>query len=392
MPAGPFPLWSGGLTTVACFAVAGWAARHSRFYRAAIGQVSNGERYGELDGLRAFLAFAVFLTHAASSVVWYRTGVWTWPASIVYTLCGRVPVALFFMITGFLFSHKLMVARRPIAWRRLYLSRLRRLAPLYLFVTATMFVVVGQKTGWVLHVPPAELVQAVIKWLALGVLGHVDLNGLSQAWTLNPAMWTLRYEWIFYALLPLLAILMSMRRFCIVITVVLVLVYGVRVLDAVSINFLFGTALAFIYTRYRSAKSLENPFAAVAALTALCATALPLAQDYGVLQSLLVFPVFVCALYGNRFFGLLSSRPAQVLGLASYSVYLNHGVMLYAGLQLANRLLPVADMDSIVYAGVVLAIGLSTTCMSLLTFQFIEYPFMATRQKVDRVTGGVAEA
>jgi peptidoglycan/LPS O-acetylase OafA/YrhL len=89
---------------------------------------------------------------------------------------------------------------------------------------------------------------------------------------------------------------------------------------------------------------------------------------------------------------MASSRPAQVLGLASYSVYLNHGVMLYAGLQLANRLLPVADMDSIVYAGVVLAIGLSTTCMSLLTFQFIEYPFMATRQKVDRVTGAVAEA
>ncbi len=265
------------------------AARHSRFFRVAIGQLGNGGRYGELDGLRAYLAFAVFLTHAASSVVWYRTGAWIWPDSTIYTLCGRVPVALFFMITGFLFSHKLMVSRRPIAWRRLYLSRLRRLAPLYLFVTAVMFVVVGETTGWVMHVPPAELARAAIKWLSLGVLGHVDLNGLAQSWILNPAMWTLRYEWIFYALLPLLALLITIRRFCAVTAVVFILVYGVHVLDAVSVNFLFGTAAAFIYTRYRTLRSLENRFAAIAALAALCATALPFAQDYGVLQSLLVF-------------------------------------------------------------------------------------------------------
>ncbi|MBN3753262.1 acyltransferase [Paraburkholderia sp. Tr-20389] len=384
MQASQFPLWSACLTTVACFMVAGQAARHSRFFRAAIEGLGNGRRYGELDGLRAILAFAVFLTHAASSIVWYRTGAWVWPDSTIYTLCGRVPVALFFMITGFLFSHKLMMSRKPIAWRRLYVSRLRRLAPLYLFVTAMMFVVVGQKTGWVLQVSPAELVRAAAKWLSLGVLAHVDLNGLPQSWLLNTAMWTLRYEWVFYALLPLLALLMTIRRFCAVTAVVLVLVYGVRVLDAVSVNFLFGTAAAFIYARQPTFRNLEKPFAAVAALVTLCATALPFARDYGVLQSLLVFPVFMCALYNNSFFGLLSRPSFQILGLTSYSVYLNHGVVLYAGLQLANRVLPVAQMDAIVYGGVVLAIGLSMTCISLLTFRYIEHPFMANSQGADR--------
>lgn len=243
-----------------------------------------------------------------------------------------------------------------------------------------------------MHVPPAELAWAALKWLSLGVLGHADLNGIPQSWILDPAMWTLRYEWIFYALLPLLALLTTIRRFCALTAVVLVLVYGVHVLGPVSVNFLFGTAAALIYTRYRTLKSLEKQFAALAALAALCATALPFAQDYGVLQSLLVFPVFICALYGNSFFALLSSRPAQILGLASYSVYLNHGIMLYAGLQLVNLVLPVASMNAIVYGGVILAIGLLTTGMSLLTFRFIEYPFMATSQKADQAAGAAAKA
>ncbi|MEM5369045.1 hypothetical protein V4C53_23860 [Paraburkholderia azotifigens] len=101
---------------------------------------------------------------------------------------------------------------------------------------------------------------------------------------------------------------MTIWRFCAVTAVVLLLVYGVQVLDAVSINFLFGTAAAFMYTRRRTFMVLQKPFAALAALAAPGATALPFAQDYGVLQSLLVFPVFMCALYSNSFFALLS-RP-----------------------------------------------------------------------------------
>jgi hypothetical protein len=61
-------------------------------------------------------------------------------------------------------------------------------------------------------------------------------------------------------------------------------------------------------------------------------------------------------------------------------------------LQLLNHVLPVAGMDAIVYGGAVLAIGLSTTYISVLTFRFIEYPFMATSQKVDRAVGAVAKA
>ena len=184
------PLWAGGVAAGVAFAAAALAARRIGFFRAALDatQAAGAPRFGHLDGLRGYLAFAVFLTHAASSAGWYRTGVWTWPDSIVFTLCGRVPVALFFMITGFLFVRKALAARGRLDWTRLYVGRLRRLAPLYLAVTAAIFVVVGQKTGWALREPPATLFVGALKWAGLGVLGHGNLNGLHATALIDPAM------------------------------------------------------------------------------------------------------------------------------------------------------------------------------------------------------------
>lgn len=65
-------------------------------------------RFASIDGLRGYLAFFVFLHHSA---IWYfclRTGQWKVPPSNLYTHFGQSSVAMFFMITGFLFSLKLI--------------------------------------------------------------------------------------------------------------------------------------------------------------------------------------------------------------------------------------------------------------------------------------------
>ncbi|HEY1608371.1 MAG TPA: acyltransferase [Paraburkholderia sp.] len=368
------PLWAGCVATGVAFAAAALAARRIGFFRDAT-KAGDAGRFGHLDGLRGYLAFAVFLTHAASSVGWYRTGNWTWPHSIAYTLCGRVPVALFFMITGFLFVRKVMTARGRPNWTRLYVGRLRRLAPLYVLVTVAIFVVVGQKTGWVLREAPLPLFVSAFKWLGLGVLGHGNLNGLNQTVLIDPAMWTLRYEWLFYAALPVIAWFAMPRRALLLVVLTLLLVYALGV-DAVIVNFLFGAFAALLHVRWPQMPRLRHPAAAAAALAALAATALPFARDYGVAQSVLLFPLFVCALYGNRFFGALTAPSARVLGLVSYSVYLTHGVVLYVALQLLNLARPVAGIGDAAYAGVTVLIGAVVVGVSLATFRFVEYPFM----------------
>ncbi|PXW23731.1 acyltransferase family protein [Paraburkholderia caballeronis] len=369
-----FPLWAGWVATGAAFAAAALAARRIDFFRDAIG-AADGARFGHLDGLRGYLAFAVFVTHAASSVGWYRTGVWAWPDSVAFMLCGRVPVALFFMITGFLFTRKVVTTRGRLDWKRLYAGRLRRLAPLYLLVTAAIFVVVGQKTGWVLREPPATLFVGAFKWLGLGVLGHGNLNGLKATALIDPAMWTLRYEWIFYAALPAVACFATPRRAPLLVGLTLLLVYAFGV-DAVVVNFLFGAFAALLHVRRPLAPRLCQPAAGAVALVALGATALPFARDYGFAQSLLLSPLFACALYGNALFGALTMPAARVLGLVSYSVYLTHGVLLYAGLQWLDAVAPVAGIGDVAYAGVIAAIGVTTVGVSLATFRFVEYPFM----------------
>ena len=67
-------------------------------------------RNASIDGMRGLLALFVFLHHAC---IWYfslSTGQWKIPPSYFYTHLGQSSVALFFMITAFLFSNKLLDA------------------------------------------------------------------------------------------------------------------------------------------------------------------------------------------------------------------------------------------------------------------------------------------
>ncbi|NNG63087.1 acyltransferase, partial [Pseudomonas fragi] len=64
-------------------------------------------RYASVDGLRGYLAFGVFVHHMAIIWVFLHTGVFDVPKSKFYAQIGLASVALFFMITGFLFWGRL---------------------------------------------------------------------------------------------------------------------------------------------------------------------------------------------------------------------------------------------------------------------------------------------
>lgn len=91
------------------------------------------QRFNSIDGLRGHLAFFVFLHH---SCIWYfylHDGYWRVPESRLFTHFGQTSVALFFMITSFLFFTKLLNSNeKGIDWNRLFISRFLRLVPLYL--------------------------------------------------------------------------------------------------------------------------------------------------------------------------------------------------------------------------------------------------------------------
>jgi hypothetical protein len=165
-------------------------------------------RFAAIDGLRGYLAFFVFMHHSAIWYFYLQSGEWKAAPSNLYTHFGQSSVAMFFMITGFLFFTKLLNGRRrPVDWLQLVVSRVLRLAPLYVFAMLCLFAIVAVVSGGALTGTGAKLAKGVVQWMLFTVAGAPDLNGVAQTSNIVARVtWSLPYEWFFYVSLPLLAL------------------------------------------------------------------------------------------------------------------------------------------------------------------------------------------
>ena len=295
-------------------------------------------RYGTLDGLRGFLAFSVFAFHLVLTREFVATGDWEPPRSRFYTLLGPLGVSLFFMITGFLFWTKLLRVRGAARWRELYLGRLFRIGPMYLFAVLAMLLVVFAQTGFELRQPVGPFITAIAKWLALGIGNfQPDVNGEPASHVLAGVTWTISYEWAFYASLMGTALLARHAHHLVFVAIALVLAIAGKVtfnseICGFAALFLSGMLVASLLHEKRIPRFTD----AVSSILAMgCLATIFVAawfsdrvQGYGT-PALLAFAVFFYLVAsGATLFGLLTTRAAQRLGNISYSVYLLQGLAL----------------------------------------------------------------
>ena len=115
------------------------------------------------------------------------------------------------MITGFLIRLKLINSRsKSINWLRLYVSRLFRILPLYFTFLAVLFIIVAILSDFTLKEPIHVLIAHSMKYLPGGLLGTPDLNSINQtALIFCDVTWILKWEWFFYASLPIIAIVVK---------------------------------------------------------------------------------------------------------------------------------------------------------------------------------------
>lgn len=291
-------------------------------------------RWVTLDGLRGLLALFVFLHHAC---VWYfyvRTGHWEVPPSLLHAHLGLSSVALFFMITGFLFFSKLLDGRlRPIDWGRLYVSRVLRLVPLYLAVMAALFATVLVLSRGSIQEPVTLLLKNSLKWLGFTIHGIPDLNGITPTYVIVAGVtWSLAYEWLFYLSLPVLALLVNAatpRRYTLL-GLAGVLWFASRSPESHHLlSFLGGIAAALLARRegFRrwsvSRAATAVPLLCLGLLVAFCPSA------RGVLPQLLLAGAFAVIAGGNSLGGLLTHASTRLLGEMAYSLYLAHGLLLF---------------------------------------------------------------
>ncbi len=338
-------------------------------------------RFASIDGLRGYLAFFVFMHHSSIWFYFLKMGQWQVPPSNIYTNFGQSSVSLFFMITGFLFYSKLIDGReKKINWRALYISRVFRLAPLYVFVVALMFAMVAILSGGHRVESVPALFLQLVRWLSFAILGQPDINGIGHTFTIVAGVtWSLAYEWFFYLSLPILALSVSLRPPAVY------LALGGCAMIALALwhtNYLIlatfsgGILAAWLVRMDKFRAFAEKNFASFIVVGCLFAVVVYSSESYGVKPLLLLTTAFVLIAGGNTLFGLLVHPVSKTLGEMAYSIYLLHGMLLFVTFNFVIGLNKATAFSPLMHWLAVLAVTPVLILTSYSTFMLIEKPGM----------------
>ena len=344
-------------------------------------------RYGSLDGLRGVLGTGVMIHHSIAAYGYFTMGEWKWGTSPVLNQLGQSTVALFFMITGFLFTLK--VKQLKVAWLAFYMSRVARLLPLYFITVFLVFVIVlSVMSKGVLYESYPRLVFEFVMWISFVILGRPEINGVLGSWTVMAGVnWSLKYEALFYLIaVPCLHISYRVFRFNAskLLTVSLVLLGmlffirgngGVGGWTLYIAHFLGGVIIAFVFQIEVLKNMIRTKMFKCFGVTALC---LLFSMTYSTTNVAVICTMltFATVVGGASCFGLLNTRAAIWLGDISYGIYLLHGMVLWLTLKALSHSNILLTIGLGGYLVVVLIIGVTVTLLASCSYVLLERPIM----------------
>jgi peptidoglycan/LPS O-acetylase OafA/YrhL len=249
-----------------------------------------------------------------------------------YAVLGKICVLFFFMITGYLFWSRLIRERGRPSWLKLYIGRIFRIGPLYLFTFACMALTALALTGFYLRVSPLALCKSLSVSLLFGFMQPRNINGFpNTALLINEVTWSLRDEWIFYLSLPILAIIARRKGWHLpaVASLLAAVMLEKLVLPSTSqsdvlISFLWGMLCASLMASKRIVP-VPNTMSSLA-VTILLFGSFAARNPTGFYSMLCMGIAFYLISTGCTFFGLLETVSARRLGDVSYGIYLLQGL------------------------------------------------------------------
>ncbi len=349
-------------------------------------------RSSPLDALRGILATSVICHHLVVTYFWKTTGSWVPPESAVLNNLGVVPVALFFMITGFLFFGK-VYQRRP-DFMDILKSRTLRVMPLYIVVVVFVIVLSVFETGFV-SAGLKQISKELFKWI---VFSGGSFNGFADSNMMTAgAHWTLRYEWIFYLSLPVIAALCNRAWYgkyllmsALFVTVIMAAISVGMINSMLFLLFVVGFVPVLIKRHFAKSIALFNTSAMSVVAALLIGYAMTLSA-FSFLQIVTLALPFTCLALGNNLFGLLAGKGLKSLGEVSYSLYLTHGAVLYVGFSVLH-LFSFENTQLASFMVFLPPILLVVSAVSYVTYTFIEKPFIAVRKPGILVANATDEA
>lgn len=350
------------------------------FYRKQIDKETTAERFHSIDGMRGFLAIGVMFHHCVINYyLRVTTGKWEAPPSNVALMFGQIGVAMFFMVTAFLFWNRALTTEGNIDIRKFFWSRIMRMFPMYCVAALLLVYTAVWMCSFNLNVPLWLLGRQTIAWLSFTAIDAPDVNGLHDTGLINTVFWSLRYEWAFYLAFPILTLFAKGRVAWAAWFACLALVW---MFSATNYEwyFVFGALAALLNVHAPWIKKLcQSTLSSVVVVAMLVLTVKTANTAYIPHAAVLLFIAFLIIANGNTMFGILTLRPARVLGLISYSVYLLHNWVISTGSWLIGRNFDLKTLSPLEYWALTGCFSVSTILLALVTYRVIEFPFLGLR-------------
>lgn len=350
-------------------------------------------RNQSIDGLRGYLAIFVYFHH---SIVWYfflTTGSWTFPPSNLYNHFGTTSVGFFFMITSYLFFSKMANSKkRKFNWKQLYIGRGLRILPLHLVVCTLVLLIVMIKSNWILSEPIEKIIKESVQWIAFI---QVDINNyLFTRLIVARVIWSLAFEWLFYFSLPILGFLcfrVRASKLTFIITFILFALYAYfiwKFYPSGAIKrlcpFLGGIAAVFACKITRLKELSQSKYLSINIAIILLITLVFFKDAYSIIPFLFIMVIFISFAAGNSFFGILLHPYSQLLGLISYSIYLLHGILLFATLVFIPGLKEIVIATPLNYWTYITLNCILLVLVSAISYKYIEHPFIVKTSKLNK--------
>lgn len=338
---------------------------------------SINHRYDYIDGLRGLAAILVVCSHSwRFRDIGFVNNEITKADYFYIGNFGALGVQIFFCITGFLFFKKIISQGLEIDWKIFYISRLKRLAPLYIAFCLCV-IIVGIMIAGLGAVNGSALTSAA-KLLTFGFMGGKFTIGDYDSGYITPILWTLPYEWKFYFSIPVIAVICSSKKTLLVSTALVAAIYiCISISDNFNVwVFFLSGGLAAYLDKFKSpvASSVASiSFYIVAVLVMLTMFSHEI-DKYGAFRAVTTTILFICAIIGKPL--ILRLKGLIYAGEISYGIYLFHLMVIFIFNHLTSKHLLGENITGYEVLALVSAYCAALTLITSLTFKYIEYPFM----------------
>ncbi|MCI1184648.1 acyltransferase [Escherichia coli] len=324
-----------------------------------------------IEGLRGIACILVFVNHSA----WMLTNNHVDSAKIDYTNFnyfgnfGSFGVELFFCITGYLFSSKIKSGEFDIEF---FGKRIKRLAPAYLFVSLITFILFIVKYNNLI-VTFDDISRVIQQIFGFGFFGSgIRVQG-STITSLNVVVWTLPFEWKFYAAIPFIAYCFRRRTILIPLFIFsFFVIYSQYVEDnTLWVYFITG----FICSYIKPCKNKILCFAcSISALVLIIYIILSNYYQYSAMRVIPISAFFILCVFSNPKW--IKIKPLSIAGTLSYSIYLTHQAAMFCIVNIASILFNDFDFTTVHLLILAIISAILTIIASLFLYSKIERRFI----------------